>query len=116
LASSVRLQEPVSPNNYQANKVSAGEVCGYGTRIGSHFDNEAWAFFIVQGTLLLVGPLFFAATVYMMLGRTIVSVGGEDVSLIKPRWYTRIFVGADISTLVLQGMGRSFARSIESIY
>lgn len=73
--------------------------------MGSHFDNQAWAPFITQGTLLLVGPLFFAATIYMMLGRTIVLAGGEDVSLIKPRWYTRVFVGADIFTLVLQGFG-----------
>jgi hypothetical protein len=44
----------------------------------------------------------------MMLGRTIVLAGGEDVSLIKPRWYTRVFVGADIFTLVLQGLGTIF--------
>ncbi|OAG03173.1 RTA1-domain-containing protein [Paraphaeosphaeria sporulosa] len=81
------------------------EVIGYGNRIGSHFDNQAWGPFITQGTLLLVGPLFFAATIYMMLGRTIVLAGGEDVSLIRPRWYTRVFVGADIFTLVLQGLG-----------
>ncbi|KAJ4290375.1 hypothetical protein N0V90_010591 [Kalmusia sp. IMI 367209] len=83
------------------------EVGGYAARIGSHFNNESWAPFIQQGTLLLIGPLFFAATIYMMLGRTIVLAGGEDVSLIKPRWYTRIFVGADIFTLVLQGLGAS---------
>lgn len=41
----------------------------------------------------------------MMLGRTIILAGGEDVSLIRPKWYTRIFVGADISTLVVQGLG-----------
>ncbi|PVI01486.1 RTA1 like protein [Periconia macrospinosa] len=83
------------------------EICGYGARIASHFDNASWGPFITQGTLLLVGPLFFAATIYMMLGRTIVLAGGEDVSLIKPMWYTRIFVGADISTLIIQGLGAS---------
>lgn len=45
----------------------------------------------------------------MMLGRTIRLAGGEDVSLIKPKWYTRIFVGADISTLIIQGLGTSYA-------
>lgn len=43
----------------------------------------------------------------MMLGRTIVLAGGEHFSLIKPRWYSRIFVGADIFTLSLQGVGAS---------
>lgn len=56
--------------------------------------------------LLLVGPLFFAATIYMMLGRTIRLAGGEDVSLIKPKWYTRVFVTADITTLIIQGLGQ----------
>ena len=81
------------------------EVGGFGARIASHFDNEAWGPFIVQGVLLLVGPLFFAATIYMMLGRTIRLAGGEDVSLIKPKWYTRIFVTADVTTLIIQGLG-----------
>ncbi|KAF2681538.1 RTA1-domain-containing protein [Lentithecium fluviatile CBS 122367] len=83
------------------------EVVGFGTRIGSHMDNTAWGPFIVQGVFLLVGPLFFAATIYMMLGRTIRLAGGEDVSLIRPKWYTRLFVGADISTLIIQGLGAS---------
>jgi hypothetical protein len=59
----------------------------------------------VQGVFLLVGPLFFAATIYMMLGRTIRLAGGQDVSLIKPMWYTRLFVGADVTTLFIQGFG-----------
>lgn len=59
----------------------------------------------MQGVLLLVGPLFFAATIYMMLGRTIRLAGGEDVSLIPARWYTRIFVTADVATLIIQGLG-----------
>ena len=42
-----------------------------------------------------------------MLSQTILLAGGEHVSFIKPRWYTRIFVGADIFTLVLQGLGAS---------
>ena len=43
----------------------------------------------------------------MMLGRTIIQAGGEDVSLIKPVWYTRVFVTADITTLIIQGLGMS---------
>lgn len=95
------------PPNPQANLTSAGEIAGFGARIGSHFDNAAWAPFIIQGTLLLVGPLFFAATVYMMLGRTVRCAGAERVSRVRPRWYTRVFVTADISTLIVQGLGES---------
>ncbi len=58
-----------------------------------------------------------------MLGRTIRLAGGEDVSLIPARWYTRIFVTADITTLVIQGTGTSclhchpcLRACLESIY
>ncbi len=66
---------------------------------------EAWAPFIVQGVLILVGPLFFAATIYMMLGRTIRLAEGEAQSIVPVEWLTRVFVGADISTLIVQGTG-----------
>lgn len=42
----------------------------------------------------------------MMLGRTIRLAKGDDVALVKPKWCTRIFVGADVSTLLLQGLGK----------
>ncbi|KAJ8112771.1 hypothetical protein OPT61_g4938 [Boeremia exigua] len=83
------------------------EIIGFAARIGSHFDDASWAPFIMQGTLLLIGPLFFAATVYMMLGRTIRLADAASISRISPRWCTRIFVAADISTLIVQGLGAS---------
>jgi hypothetical protein len=89
-----------------------GEVGGFGARIASHFDNAAWGPFISQGVLLLVGPLFYAATIYMLLGRTIRLAGGEDVSLIQPKWYTRIFVTADVTTLLVQGFGTYWMKDL----
>ena len=83
-----------------------GEVGGYGARIASHYNNQAWGPYITQGVLTLIGPLWFAATIYMMLGRTIVLAGDDGhVSFLKPRWYTRVFVGADVGTLIVQGLG-----------
>jgi hypothetical protein len=86
-----------------------GEVGGFAARCASHFNNVSWPAYITQSVLLLVGPLFFAATIYMMLGRTIRLAMGEreSVSLIPARWYTRMFVGADVTTLVIQGLGTS---------
>ncbi|KAI4683766.1 uncharacterized protein J4E84_006604 [Alternaria hordeiaustralica] len=89
------------------------EVGGYGARIASHFDNQAWGPYITQGVLTLVGPLWFAATIYMMLGRTIRLASGEDVSLIPARWYTRIFVTADVTTLIIQGLGASIMGTMQ---
>jgi hypothetical protein len=98
-----------------ANTSRKAEIGGYGARIGSHFDNVAWGPFIVQSVLLLTGPLFFAATIYMMLGRTIRLAGGEDISLIKPTWYTKIFVGADITTMILQGLGAFHCKAFQEL-
>ncbi|KAF2468854.1 RTA1 protein, partial [Lindgomyces ingoldianus] len=89
------------------------EVVGYAARIGSHYNNKSWAPFIIQGCFILIGPLFFAATIYMMLGRTICLAGGEEVSIIKPKWCTRIFVTADVSTLIIQGLGASIMGSMK---
>jgi hypothetical protein len=91
------------------------EIAGFGARIGSHFDNAAWAPFIIQGTLLLIGPLFFAATVYMMLGRTVQCAGAEKLSRVRPRWYTRVFVTADVSTLIVQGLGELYSLTWECV-
>ncbi|KAF2825900.1 RTA1-domain-containing protein [Ophiobolus disseminans] len=89
------------------------EVGGYSARIASHADNEAWGQYIAGGVLLLIGPLFFAASIYMMLGRTIMLAGGQDISLIKPLWYTRIFVTADVTTLIIQGLGASIMGTMQ---
>ncbi|EMD65084.1 hypothetical protein GGP41_003731 [Bipolaris sorokiniana] len=89
------------------------EVGGYSARIASHFDNQAWGPFITQGVLLLVGPLWFAATVYMMLGRTIRLAGAEKVAGVEARWYTRGFVTADVTTLVVQGLGASIMGTMQ---
>ncbi|KAJ6278860.1 RTA1 like protein-domain-containing protein [Bipolaris maydis] len=73
----------------------------------------SWGPFITQGVLLLVGPLWFAATVYMMLGRTIRLAGAEDVASVGARWYTRVFVTADVTTLIVQGLGASIMGTMQ---
>jgi hypothetical protein len=49
----------------------------------------------------------------MMLGRTIRLAGGEAISFIRPVLYTRIFVGADITTLCIQGLGNSTTQTYQ---
>lgn len=44
----------------------------------------------------------------MMLGRTIRLAGAEEIVGGRARWYTRGFVTADVTTLVVQGLGESF--------
>lgn len=53
---------------------------------------------------LTIGPAFFTAAIYICLGH-IVIVYSEDISRLKPRTYTIIFVLCDSLSLVLQAAG-----------
>ncbi|KAH8660991.1 RTA1 like protein-domain-containing protein [Tricladium varicosporioides] len=61
--------------------------------------------YIIQSLLLLLGPAFFAASIYMILGRIILLTDGESHSPIKQRWLTKIFVTGDIVSFLAQAAG-----------
>lgn len=69
------------------------EMVGYIGRIMSATENPGpydKIPYIIQSLLLLVAPPFFAASIYMELGRIVVMVDGEDRLLIRRSWLTRI--------------------------
>ena len=57
---------------------------------------------------LTIAPAFFAAAIYLCLGRIIV-VFGDHVSRFKPRTYTLTFITADVLSLVFQAAGGALA-------
>lgn len=59
----------------------------------------------MQTLLILVAPALFAASIYMVLGRIILLVDGEELSLIRKKWLTKIFVTGDVLSFVMQGAG-----------
>ncbi|OQD79301.1 hypothetical protein PENANT_c055G06260 [Penicillium antarcticum] len=65
------------------------------------FDFNAFLLYLI---CLTIAPAFFTAAIYICLGR-IVIVYGEDISRIRPRTYTILFVTCDIIALVLQAAG-----------
>ncbi|OOQ83630.1 RTA1 domain protein [Penicillium brasilianum] len=80
------------------------EILGYIGRVMMHsnpFDFNAFLLYLICLTL---APAFFTAAIYVCLGR-IVIVYGEDISRIRPRMYTILFVTCDIIALVLQAAG-----------
>ncbi|PNS15088.1 Protein RTM1 [Sphaceloma murrayae] len=81
------------------------ECVGYIFRIVGYFDTSALAPFIVQSLLLLVAPALYAASIYMVLGRIIRYVRGEQYSIIRVKWLTKIFVTGDIVSFLVQGAG-----------
>ncbi|KAF5228660.1 hypothetical protein FAUST_10965 [Fusarium austroamericanum] len=61
--------------------------------------------YIMQSLLLLLGPTFYAASIYMILGRLIRLLKAEKHSLIRTSWLTKIFLLGDIISIALQGIG-----------
>lgn len=59
----------------------------------------------IQSVFILLGPVLFAASVYMVLARLIRSVNAEKYSLIRISWVTKTFVTGDIISFLVQGSG-----------
>ncbi|KAH8586669.1 RTA1 like protein-domain-containing protein [Bisporella sp. PMI_857] len=81
------------------------EFGGYCARASAANKTNKLMPYILQSTLILLPPALFAATIYMCLGRIIILVGGEHLSLVKPRWLTATFVGFDVLSFIVQSGG-----------
>jgi hypothetical protein len=85
--------------------VREGEVLGYFFRALAWNATNSLAIYIIQSLFLLLPPVFFAATLYMVYSRLVRAIGGEKCSLISIRWTTRLFVIGDIITFNIQSNG-----------
>lgn len=75
------------------------------------------AIYIMQATFLLLPPIFFAASMYMVYSRIVRSVvNGPAFSLIAPRWSTRLFVLGDFLCLNIQGNGAGLLADQETVH
>ncbi|KPM38680.1 hypothetical protein AK830_g7859 [Neonectria ditissima] len=83
------------------------ESIGYIARAIGANETPDWTLgpFIIQSLLLLLGPPFFAASIYMVLGRLISLLGAEKHSIIRPSWMTKFFLFGDIASIAAQGIG-----------
>jgi hypothetical protein len=59
----------------------------------------------MQTLLLLLAPTLFAASMYMILGRLIRLLDAEAHSMIRTTRLTKIFVGGDILSFLVQSGG-----------
>ncbi|KAL2065261.1 hypothetical protein VTL71DRAFT_2930 [Oculimacula yallundae] len=83
------------------------EMIGYIGRALSSQESPNWTLgpYIMQTLLLLIAPALFAASIYMVLGRIIELVNGEEHAIIKRRWLTKLFVCGDVLSFTLQMAG-----------
>ncbi|KAF9049642.1 RTA1-domain-containing protein [Hymenopellis radicata] len=81
------------------------EGLGYIGRIISHNDTTALGPFIMQTLLILLAPALFAASIYVVLGRVIVTLEAQRLSLIRVNWLTKFFVTGDVLSFLIQSGG-----------
>ncbi|CEI65955.1 hypothetical protein FVEN_g4629 [Fusarium venenatum] len=61
--------------------------------------------YIIQSILLLLGPALLAASIYMVLGRLIRLLDAGQLSVISPKWLTKVFVTGDVLSFLAQSAG-----------
>ncbi|KAL4749327.1 hypothetical protein BDW72DRAFT_194955 [Aspergillus terricola var. indicus] len=81
------------------------QIIGYNACGAAHFYQTSTTIYAVQTLLLLLAPTLYAASIYMILARIIVSVKAQHLSLVPVKWLTKVFVCGDILPFVLQGAG-----------
>lgn len=85
-----------------------GEIVGYIGRIMLNLNPFVMNNFLVNLIPLTLAPALLTAGIYLCLGRVIVAIGSEN-SRLKPKMYTYVFVGCDVLSLILQGVGGGMA-------
>ncbi|KAF2028178.1 RTA1-domain-containing protein [Setomelanomma holmii] len=91
------------------------EVMGYLARALGTNNTGSLIPFLLQGIFLLLPPVFFAASLYMVYSRVVRSVHGHRFSLITPLWSTRVFVLGDWFCLNVQSTGGGLLAKPENV-
>ncbi|KAL4861281.1 hypothetical protein BDV12DRAFT_208167 [Aspergillus spectabilis] len=81
------------------------EILGYAARVLSHDDPFNFNWFLMNLICLSLGPVFFCAALYFLLGRIVIVHHGEDISRLRPKMYTVFFVSCDAIALAMQSAG-----------
>lgn len=84
------------------------ESIGYVGRLLLHDNPFSEVGFEIQICCLTIAPAFFAAGIYLTLKHVVICFG-EAKSLLRPAYYTWVFISCDFVSLVLQGAGGAIA-------
>ncbi|KZL80827.1 protein rta1 [Colletotrichum incanum] len=92
------------------------ETLGYASRGYSAKQTPDWDLmpYVAQSMLILLGPAFYAASIYMVLGRLVRILAAENYSLIKVKWLTKFFLMGDILSIFGQGGGGGMLATAKS--
>jgi hypothetical protein len=84
------------------------EAVGYAGRAVSSKQSPNWTVlpYIIQSLLLLLGPTFLAASVYMVLGQVVNTLEADSYSRVHPSILAKVFVLGDIISFLAQSGGK----------
>lgn len=98
---------------YNANFIPV-ETIGYFVRAAAHGNTDSVPLYTIQSLLLLLAPILFAASIYMILGRLILACNATNYSPIRVNWLTKIFVFSDVFCFLIQGAGGGLLAAAKS--
>ncbi|KAH7119941.1 putative RTA1 domain protein [Dendryphion nanum] len=87
------------------------EIGGYAGRLQGYSKPDNFTAFLIQAIFVLLAPLFYVASIYMFLGRIMLSTCPPSTTvkyshaIVRPTRLTKIFVGGDILCFGIQGAG-----------
>jgi hypothetical protein len=87
------------------NVCSIVEIAGLAARIYSCNHLSDQSSYGAQILLILLAPIFFAASIYMFLGRLIASADYPSLCGIRTRWLSKFFVVGDVLCFLIQICG-----------
>ncbi|KAK1726390.1 RTA1 like protein-domain-containing protein [Colletotrichum acutatum] len=92
------------------------ETLGYAARSYSAKQTPDWTLmpYVGQSMLILLGPAFYAASIYMVLGRLVTNLDANSYSLIRVKWLTKFFLMGDILSIFGQGGGGGLLATAKS--
>ncbi|KAH7007408.1 RTA1 like protein-domain-containing protein [Ilyonectria destructans] len=82
----------------------AAEILGYAGRIILHDNPFSYEGFLIQIVCLTFAPVFFTASIYITLSKTIEFLDAS-LSRIKPKFFYWFFIPFDLVCLILQALG-----------
>ncbi|KAK6203125.1 RTA1 like protein-domain-containing protein [Scheffersomyces amazonensis] len=86
---------------------SLGLVCeliGFIGRVLSIGDMTNSNYFLIQLICLTLAPAFLMGGIYFLFAQLVV-IHGRQYSILKPLWYSYMFIGCDVLSLVIQAAG-----------
>ncbi|KAJ5193785.1 RTA-like protein [Penicillium cf. griseofulvum] len=83
----------------------AFQIIGYICRALAHDNKENIPIYSIGTIMILLAPPLYAASIYMTLGRLIMYLDAESLSLVPVKWLTAIFVTGDVIAFLMQSAG-----------